>query len=261
MIRGNWVKKKLASGQPSLGSWITMAHPTVAEVMSQSGFDWLAIDMEHGIIGLESVQTLIQAMSGTPVVPLVRVPWNDQVVIKQVLETGAMGIVIPQIRSAQDVNAAIAACRYPPGGIRGIGCQRAAGFGAWFREYLEDANETMLVIVQIEHVEAIACLDEILAVKGLDAILIGANDLAASMGFLGQPNHPDVLRAIDNIRAAANARPLPVGIVAASVEEAQSRIAEGYQLIAIGHDVGLLSATCREICARMHWPERKAAEK
>ena len=261
MVRENAVKRKLASGRATLGSWITMSHPTVAEVMSQCGFDWLAIDMEHGIIGLESVQTLIQAMGGTSVVPLVRVPWNDQVIIKQVLETGALGIVVPQIKSPRDVKAAVEACRYPPAGIRGIGCQRPAGFGVWFQEYLQTANDNILVVIQIEHVEAVAALNDILSVSGYDAILIGANDLSASMGLLGQPTHSSVLRTINEIRVAASLRKVPVGIIASSPEEAKSRIAEGFQFIGIGHDVGLLSATCRDICARMSLPESEPSSK
>lgn len=258
MVRENWVKKNLASGLSVIGSWVTVAHPTVAEVMAQAGFDWLAIDMEHGIVGVESVQTLIQAMSGTPTIPIVRVPWNDQVIIKRVLETGAQGLIIPQIRTAEDVQAGVTASRYPPAGIRGIGCQRPAGFGAWFGEYLQKADDNLLIVVQIEHVQALKNLNEILAVDGLDAILIGSNDLSASMGFLGQPNHAEVLKAVEKIRAAAMAANLPAGIIAATPEDARKRLAEGFRFIGIGHDVGLLSQTCREIVARIDWKEKGA---
>jgi 2-keto-3-deoxy-L-rhamnonate aldolase RhmA len=255
MIRDNWVKRRLASGKPTLGSWITIAHPTVAEVMAQAGFDWLVVDMEHGVIGVESVQTLIQAMSGTPTVPLVRVPWNDQVIIKQVLETGAQGLVIPQVRTAQEARDAVSACLYPPAGIRGIGCQRPAGFGAWFQEYLRGANAQILVVIQIEHIQAVKCLKEILAVKGIDAILIGSNDLSASMGLLGEPNDPKVLRVVDEIRATAQAAGVSPGIVASTPEDANKRISEGFRFVFIGQDVGLLSSACRDIAGRILWKD------
>jgi len=253
MIRENWVKQRLAAGEPAIGSWITIAHPTVGEVMAQAGFDWLAIDMEHGVVGVESVQTLCQAMSGTPTVPLVRVPWNDQVIIKQVLETGVQGMVIPQVRTAEEARAAIAAAKYPPAGIRGIGCQRPAGFGAWFHEYLQKSNDNLVIIVQIEHVQAVENLHEILAVKGIDAILIGANDLSASMGLLGQPTHPEVVKVIEKIHAAACAAGVPPGIIAASPDDANKRIAQGYKFIGIGLDVGFLSTACRDICGKIQW--------
>lgn len=258
MIRENRVKRMLAAGEPTIGSWVTIAHPTVGEVMAQAGFDWLAIDMEHGIVGLESVQTLIQAMSGTPVVPLVRVPWNDQVIIKQVLETGTMGLVIPLVKSAEDARAAVTASRYPVAGIRGIGCQRPAGFGAWFQEYLQKANKHLLIVVQIEHIQAVDHLEEILSVEGVDAILIGSNDLSASMGFLGQPTHPEVQGVVNTIRDTAKKMEVPSGIIAATPEDANKRITEGYRFIGIGHDVGLLSAVCRDICSAISWKSKES---
>ena len=219
--------------------------------MAQAGFDWLAIDMEHGVVGVESVQTLCQAMSGTPTVPLVRVPWNDQVIIKQVLDTGVQGLIIPQVRTAAEARAAIAAAQYPPAGIRGIGCQRAAGYGAWVHEYLQKSNDNLVIVVQIEHVQAVENLSEILAVKGIDAILIGANDLSASMGLLGQPTHPEVVKVIEKIHATARAAGVPPGIIAASPDDANRRIAEGYKFIGIGLDVGFLSTVCRDICDKI----------
>ena len=257
MLRENWVKRELASGKSTIGGWVTIAHPTVAEIMAQAGFDWLVIDMEHGVIGIESVQMLIQAMSGTETIPIVRVPWNDQVIIKQVLETGAWGLVIPQIRSAKEAEDAISACRYPPAGIRGIGCQRPARFGVCFEEYLHGANAEILVVIQIENVQAVKCLKEILAVKGVDAILIGTNDLSSSMGFFGQPTHPEVLRVVGGIRASAQAAGIPAGIVALSPEDANQRISEGFQFIFLGQDTNLLSSVCREVTSKVHKDSRR----
>jgi 2-keto-3-deoxy-L-rhamnonate aldolase RhmA len=252
MIRKNILQARLKAGEPVVGSWISVANPTIAEVMAQAGFDWLSIDMEHGIIGIESVVSIVQAINTTTTAPIVRVPWNDPVVIKQVLETGPMGLIIPQVSSAQEATAAVCAARYPPQGIRGIGCQRAAGFGAYFDEYLKRANEELVLIMQIEHKRALENLSEILGVDGLDVAFIGANDLSASMGLLGQPKHPQVLKAIDEVLSAASKAGVAAGIIASDPEEADRRISEGFQFVGIGHDVGLLSTVCRDLCSRIH---------
>jgi 2-keto-3-deoxy-L-rhamnonate aldolase RhmA len=234
-----------------IGSWLSVGHPTIAEVMGQAGFDWLIIDMEHGILDIESVHSLVLTLAGTAASSLVRVPWNDPVVIKRVLETGTMGILVPQVNSAQEVEQAVRAVRYPPQGIRGIGCQRAAGFGAWFDEYLSSANEELVTAVQIETTGALQKIEEILSIEGLDLIFIGANDLSASMGLFNQPQHPQVQEAIRHILAAAQKAKIPVGLVARDLDDANRRMAEGFKFVAIGHDVGFLSSTCRDLCRRV----------
>lgn len=247
----NELKRRLKAGEATIGSWLSVAHPTIAEVMGQAGFDWLIVDMEHGILGIEAVHLLVLTLAGTPASSLVRVPWNDAVVIKQVLETGPMGILVPQVNSAQEVEQAVRAARYPPQGIRGIGCQRAAGFGARFDEYLSHANEELVIAVQIETAQALDKAEEVLAVEGLDLVFIGANDLSASMGLLNQPQHPKVQDAIRHILAAAQKAKIPVGLMAQDPDDASRRIAEGFQFVGIGHDVGILSARCRDLCRRV----------
>jgi 2-dehydro-3-deoxyglucarate aldolase len=254
-LKENELKKRLKAGEATVGSWLSVAHPTIAEVMGLAGFDWLAIDMEHGILGLEAVQTLIQVLEGTRATPLVRVPWNEPVAVKQVLEAGPGGIVFPQVNSAEQAKAAVRAAKYPPEGIRGIGCQRAAGFGAWFDEYLLRANEQQLIIIQIEHIQAVENLESILEVGGLDVVFVGANDLSASMGLLGQPRHPRVLEVISHVLASARRVGVAAGLMASDADEANRRFAEGFQFVGIGHDVGLLSATCRQVCGKV---ERQA---
>lgn len=250
-VRENDLKRRLKAGEAVVGSWLSVAHPTIAEVMGQAGFDWLIVDMEHGIVGIEALHSLVLATYTTSASPLVRVPWNEPVIIKQVLETGAMGLLIPQISSARDVESAIRSARYPPQGIRGIGCQRAAGFGAWFEEYLDHANEQLLIAVQIETVSALENLSEILAVEGLDLIFIGANDLSASMGFFNQPGHSRVQETIDQVLTAACQAKIPVGLMASDADDAKRRIKQGFQFVGVGSDVGLLSSLCRDICRRI----------
>jgi 2-keto-3-deoxy-L-rhamnonate aldolase RhmA len=254
-LKENELKKRLKAGEATVGSWLSVAHPTIAEVMGLAGFDWLAVDMEHGIVSLEGVQTLIQVLAGTPAAPLVRVPWNEPVVVKQVLEAGPRGIVFPQVNTAEQAQAAVRATKYPPEGIRGIGCQRAAGFGAWFDEYLRRANEEQLIIIQIEHIQAVENLESILEVAGLDVVFIGANDLSASMGLLGQARHPHVLEAISHILTSAKGVGVAAGLMASDADDANRRFAEGFQFVGIGHDVGLLSSTCRQVCSKV---ERQA---
>jgi 2-keto-3-deoxy-L-rhamnonate aldolase RhmA len=250
-MREHKLRAMLKAGEATVGSWVSVAHPTIAEVMAQAGFDWLAIDMEHGIIGIESVLTLVQAINTTSVAPLVRVPWNEPVIIKQVLETAPAGLILPQVNTAEEAEAGVRASKYPVDGIRGIGCQRGAGFGAWFDDYLHAANDQLVVIVQIEHVRAVENLRKIVSVKGVDAVFVGANDLSASMGLLGQPKHPDVQKAIQEVLSAARHAGIAAGLVASDPEDVNKRLAEGFQVVAIGHDVGLLSSICRDICAKV----------
>lgn len=250
-MRLNDLKKRLRAGEAVVGSWLSVAHPTIAEVMGQAGFDWLIVDMEHGIVGIEALHSLVLATYTTSASPLVRVPWNDPVIIKRALETGPMGILIPQVSSASEVRSAVSSARYPPQGVRGIGCQRAAGFGAFFEEYLDQANEQLLIAVQIETVSALQNLPEILSVEGLDLIFIGANDLSASMGFFNQPGHPRVQEAIDQVLRVARQAKVPVGLMASDADDAKRRIKQGFQFVGIGSDVGLLSSLCRDICRRI----------
>jgi 2-dehydro-3-deoxyglucarate aldolase len=251
-LKENQVKRKLKNGLPSFGSWITIAHPAVAEIMALAGFDWLTIDTEHGAIGIESVQCLIQAMSCTNVVPLVRVAGSDRTIVTRVLDTGAAGLVFPMIKSEEDAINAVRSAKYPPEGVRGVGLARAHGYSEQGREeYLKRANEQMLVIIQIEHVAAVEDIERITAVDGIDALYIGPADLSASMGLLGQYNHPSVLEAIEKVRAVAHRRKVPIGIPVETAEEANARVAEGYQFIQVGMDALYLSSGCRSALKKL----------
>jgi len=246
----NILKKKLKEGKPAVGAFVITAHPTIAEVMAVAGFDWLVFDMEHGVIGIESVEAMAQAVSRTSTAPLVRVPWNDFVVIKQVLDTGVMGLIIPMVNTPEQAQQAVAATRYPPEGIRGIGPHRASGFGSWLPEYFERANESILVIVQIEHVNAVKNLEGILSVRGIDCVFIGANDLAASMGMLKNTSHPEVQKNIKYILGICKKKRIPCGLVATG-SQIKQRIEEGFQFIAVGHDVSLLTSACKKALAEI----------
>jgi 2-keto-3-deoxy-L-rhamnonate aldolase RhmA len=250
-MRRNALKALLKDGRAALGSWISVGHPVIGEAMGLTGYDWLILDMEHGLLTVESVQSLVQAIQLTPATPLVRVPSNEPVIVKQVLETGAMGLIFPQVNNAEEALAAVRSASYPPRGIRGIGSGRGTGYGACFDEYLQRANEELLIGVQIEHERALENLRQILAVDGVDLVFVGANDLSASMGLLGQPRHPRVLDATQLVLAEARNYGIAAGLNAFDPDEANDRIAQGFQFIGIGQDVMLLTAISRDICRRV----------
>lgn len=212
-------KAKLQNGTVCLGSWVTFADPCVAECMALAGFDFLFLDMEHSPNDTVWVQNICLALKGTGCAPMVRVPWNDMVRIKRVLDVGAAGVLLPWIRSVQDVQYGVAACKYPPAGVRGYGPRRPCHYGRIELDYKRSANEQILVMAQIEHVDAVNCIDGILQVPGLDGVFIGSNDLAGSMGMLDQPRHPQVLAAIDRVVAAGRAAGVPVGIASSDDPE------------------------------------------
>jgi len=248
----NRVKQKLNEGGCSIGSWITIASPTIAELMGNIGFDWLGIDCEHAAIGLESTQTLMQAMAATCAMPLVRVATNDHVMIKRVLDMGANGIMVPMVNSAEEAENAVRATHFPPRGVRGVGLARAHGYTIEKRaEYLNRMDDEILLIIQCEHRESVKNIDEILKVNGYDGIFIGPDDMAASMGLLGHPEHPDVVSAIESVLKAANNAGVPIGIPARTAEETQMRLEQGFKFIQLGVDVLYLGDGCKDKCRDM----------
>ncbi len=193
---------------------------------------------------IESVQRNCMATKGSDVAPMVRVPWNDPVMIKRVLDAGAAGILAPMVRSAEDVVRAVEACLYPPAGIRGFGPRRPANYERNFAEYIANANDHIVIWVQIEHIDAVNAIDEIVSVPRLDGVFVGSNDLSGSMGLLGQPRHPQVLAAIDRVIAAARGAGVPMGIAGpAAPVDANAWLEKGVQFMTLGGDQGLAGAS------------------
>ncbi len=245
----NRVKALVQAGKPTIGVVITTPSLHAVEILAGKDFDWIWIDLEHSPIDLETLDGMIQAVQGTATVPIVRVAWNRHWLAKPALDLGAKGIMIPWIDSRQDAVDAVQALRYPPEGVRGVGASVAAR--RWgvrpTSEYLKIANKQIMAILQIETIEAVNHIDEILAVPGIDMIFVGPNDLASSMGLLGQPGHPHVEEAIQKVLAATRKAKVPIGTMGFSAEAANRRIEQGFQFIAVASDGSLLSSGARNI--------------
>ncbi len=233
----NKIKSLLKQGKQTAGAWLQMTSPFSAEIMARAGFDWLIVDMEHAPGDFLNLASQLQAMGETGCVPFVRAPWNDPVAIKRILDTGVMGVLIPYVNTAEEAKNAVAACKYPPEGIRGLaGSPRAAYFGQNSMDYLKDANDEILVIIAVETGEAIDNLDEILAVEGLDGIFVGPMDLATSMGYFGDPSHPEVQQAIATVEKKTLKAGKYLGTIGGSWEQAKEKYDRGYQFLMLMSD-------------------------
>lgn len=236
------------AARPLAGMWVCSGSPLVAEICAGSGLDWLLVDMEHAPNGLESVLAQLQAVAAYPVTPVVRVPANDPVVIKQVLDLGAQNLLVPMVESADAAAAALRAVSYPPRGVRGVGS--ALGRAArWNRveDYL--TSDTVCVIVQIESAEAVRGVEEI-AASGVHGIFVGPSDLAASMGLLGRQGHPEVVAAVERCIAAGARTGVPVGVNAFDAGLARRYRDAGASFILVGADVTLLARGSEDLAER-----------
>lgn len=241
MDRKTRFAEKLSKAEPAIGTCISFSDPTVTELIAED-MDFVWIDMEHGPQTLQTVQGHVMATKGTGAAPLVRVPWNDPVLIKPVLDCGAAGIIAPMVCTADDARRAVAACLYPPEGVRGFGPRRPSQYGRLGGpSFCRKVNEEMICILQIEHINAIKRIDEIVAVPGVSSLVIGPNDLSGSMGHMGEPRHPEVVRAIEAVLESASRRNFPVGIgIGADPGLANEWIKKGMRWVALGSDFALL---------------------
>lgn len=244
----NSLKRKIKDGQLTLGSWLSFGYTPVCEMMAGMGFDWLVIDMEHTAIDTWQMFQLIQIIDLHGVAPLVRVGANDPLLIKRALDSGAHGVVVPMVNNAAEAKRAVEAAYYPPQGKRGVGLSRAQNFGTGFPEYKDWARKSTVVIVQIEHYEAVNNLTEILAVEGVDGFIIGPYDLSGSLGHPGDFNHPDVIAALETVKTTIRTGPVCGGyhVVQSSHADLRARIEEGYKFLAYGDDMVFLAEKLRD---------------
>lgn len=242
------LKQALRQGELCIGSWITLAHPAIGEIMARAGFTWLAVDLEHSVITIREAEELIRVIKLCGVVPLVRLSANDPVQIKRVMDAGAHGVIVPMVNSAAQAEQAVASVYYPPRGWRGVGLARAQGYGDNFEGYREWLQQEAVVIVQVEHIQAVENLKEILAVEGVDGFMVGPYDLSGSLGIPGQWAHPKMAEALARIREIGGASDKAPGIhvIEPDPEAARQKMAEGYRLIAYSLDIRLLDHACRQ---------------
>lgn len=230
------------------GTWITLGHPSIGEIMAEAGFDWVCIDMEHSAIDYAEAQLLIAAIQSKGKPAYVRVGENNARIIKRVLDAGADGIITPMVCSAEDAKKAVEAVKYPPEGKRGVGLARAQGYGFSFDEYKSKKAKEIKLVVLIEHIEAIRNLREILAVEGVDGSFIGPYDLSGSLGKPGEYNEPDVQDAMAQYEKVAREFDKWMGshVVWPDPQTVREKIDKGYTFIALCFDTAFLGQKCRE---------------
>jgi 2-dehydro-3-deoxyglucarate aldolase/4-hydroxy-2-oxoheptanedioate aldolase len=252
------LKPRLRDGEQLIGTLVSLPSPDVAEILSLVGFDYLWIDCEHAATDFVCAQIMIQAVGGRCPC-LVRIPENREVWFKKALDTGCDGVVVPQVRSADEARAAVGWSLYPPAGRRSVGISRAHRFGMAFQEYIDTINDRLTIVLQIEHIEAVRNIGSIVEVPGIDVVFIGPYDLSGSLGIAGQVSHPEVREAMHAINRTCRAAGVPLGVFAIDVEAAQDALADGYSLVAMGMDALFLSRAARaalaQVRARVSGPE------
>jgi 4-hydroxy-2-oxoheptanedioate aldolase len=240
-----------ASDRALVGMWVSSGDPLAAEICAGSGLDWILVDAEHGPNTLTTTLAQLQAMAAYPATPVVRVPIGDPVLIKQYLDIGAQNLIVPMVASAEQAAGLVRATRYPPEGVRGVGSALARS-ARWSRveDYLANAGSTVSLTVQVETADAVANAHAIAAVDGVDAILVGPADLAASMGLLGQQNHPDVIAAVTRTIRSGHDAGTAVGVNAFAPATADAYIEAGAHFVIVGSDVTLLARGSEALAQR-----------
>lgn len=257
-MRINHVRKRLQSGEPSIGTWLSLPSPEAAEYVSKIGFDWLVVDSEHNAVDIRTLAQMFAAMSASGVAPMVRIPWNSAENFKRVLDAGAWGVVVPMVNTREEAELAVRAARYYPDGNRSVGGGRhALSWDSSGAEYFANANDQVLVVLQIEHIDGVNNADEILSVPGVDACFIGPNDLAASMGLgLGVPlesDNPQLVEAIMKIRDACIRNGVATGIHTSGAEGVNFRIGQGFQFCAMASELRYMLGYLKDDLAAIDW--------
>lgn len=243
-------RRRLVSGEKLFGTMISLRAPEASEIMRKAGFDWLFLDAEHGPLSGGDLQGLMQG-AGPEMPCLVRVSEGTAVPIKQALDVGAAGIIAPMVNTAEQAQRIVRLAKYPPEGERGVGLGRAHGYGLSFQDYMTRANRDLAVVVQAEHIEAVENIEKIIAVKGIDAVMVGPYDLSASMGRPGDVRHSEVKAAIDRVTEACHSAEIRLGIFGMTAEAVQPYIERGYTMIIAGVDVMLLAVAARDLRNRL----------
>ena len=243
----NNTKRKLKNDEVVLGGWTLLGHPGIVEVLAGEGFDFIVADMEHSAIDIRGFHDIALAVKGTDCDILARLQSCDPDQAKHVLDNGANGIIVPSVNSREQAEKSVAMAKFPPEGFRGSSLSRATGYGQDFKEYFDSHNDNVLIVIMLEHIDAVENIDEILSTPGIDAAFIGPYDLSASMGIAGELDHVDLLSAQQKLVDACKMHNVPAGIHVVSVDNAQlkKRIEQGMRFIACGIDTLFIRHGCR----------------
>ena len=237
----NAFKAAIGRGERQIGLWSSLCSNIATEIVADSGFDWILLDTEHAPNEVPGLLSQLQAMSSGTATAIVRPAWNDAVLIKRILDIGALGLLVPYVQTAAEAEQAVAAARYPPRGVRGVtGSGRAARYGR-VRNYLQSADDEICVLVQVETRSALDRLEDIAAVDGVDGVFVGPADLAASFGHVGNPHHEDVQTAIHDAASRLAAVGTPAGILSTAPDDARRYLDWGFTFVAVGSDLSLLA--------------------
>jgi 2-dehydro-3-deoxyglucarate aldolase len=243
-------RQRLLTGDRLIGTMISLPSLEVVEIMAGAGFDWFFIDAEHAPFDDLMIQRMLQ-VAGPETPCLIRVADKDELHIKKALDAGAAGIIAPMVNNAAQAEKVVKWAKYPPLGTRGVGLGRAHGYGLRFGEYVQQANHQVVVVTQIEHIQAVEDIAAIVQVEGIDALLVGPYDLSASMGLMGQVDHPDVVAAIDQVTQVCQGAGMPLGIFGVSAEAVWPYVTSGYSLLIVGADCMLIGKAARELFAQV----------
>lgn len=247
-----WIHNQVYQEQVLTGTWLNLGSSLTAEMAANAGFDWVLIDLEHGAGDHPQLVHQLQAVSGTPAAPIIRIAWNDAPRFKRVLDLGASGVMVPYVNNAEEAQQAVAAMRYPPQGVRGVAkMNRAAGFGEDFDDYFANANQKLLTIVQLETPEAIENAEAIAAVDGVDVLFVGPADLSVSMGVPMQFSHPDFQAALDKVTQACRETSKTAGILSFAPDPGEL-IKRGFRFIAAGSDGSLVTQGMKKLAENMN---------
>jgi len=246
----NTFKTALAEGRQQIGLWSSLCSNIVAEVLAGAGFDWVLLDTEHAPNEIAGILPLLQAMRGGTAEPVVRVAWNDAVLLKRVLDIGARSVLVPFVQNAEEAKKAVAATRYPPQGIRGVAVAPRANLYGSIPNYHRNANKDLCVLLQVETRSALKHIEAIAAIDGVDGIFIGPSDLAADFGYLANPKHPEVQAAIADGCKRIRAADKGAGMLTSDPEEIVRYLDMGFTFVAVGSDLGVLAANCKRLAAQ-----------
>jgi 2-keto-3-deoxy-L-rhamnonate aldolase RhmA len=243
-------RKRLAKREPLLGTLLTLPSPEIAELLAGAGFDWLFLDMEHGLLDFAAAQRMIQA-AGHACPCVVRVPSHEPIAVAKALDTGAAGVILPHVNTADEARDAVQAAKYPPLGARSIGVARAQDYGRGLSDAIARGNDETVVVAQVEHAAAVGAIADIVAVPGVDAVFIGPFDLSASFGKPGEISAPEVRDAIATFVGACAAKRLACGIFTVDADGARQAFAAGHSLVCVTTDTLILGQAAAQLVTRV----------